>query len=120
MKVAGHSISKYGAIIEGKTKLVDGIVEKLVADEAPSDLASIGRYVLSNDIFPILKGLKPGNGGEIQLADAIDKQAKKGMVESVVLRGQRFDCGSVEGYLDAIKLFLKSDILVLEKIMEND
>ena len=47
--------------------------------------------------------MDPGNGGEIQLADAIDKLAKKGMVESVVLRGQRFDCGSVDGYLDAIK-----------------
>ena len=47
--------------------------------------------------------MSPGNGDEIQLADAIDKQAKKGLVEYVVLEGQRFDCGSVEGYLDAIK-----------------
>ncbi len=104
MRVRDHSISKYGVVVRGKKpNSVDGLVEKPAASEAPSDLASIGRYVLSSDIFSILKCLNPGNGGEIQLADAIDKQAKSGLVESVVLEGQRFDCGSVEGYLDAIK-----------------
>ena len=66
-------------------------------------MASIGRYVLSPDIFEILRKLKPGANSEIQLADAIDKMARSGKVDSKVLEGKRFDCGAVEGYLGAIK-----------------
>ena len=65
-------------------------------------MASIGRYVLTPDIFDILRQGMPGADGEIQLADAINKQALMGQVEAVKLSGRRFDCGSVNGYLDAI------------------
>ena len=104
MEVGDDSVSKYGIVSKGKAlNEVAGLIEKPSVQNAPSNLASIGRYVLSGDIFSILKRLEPGNGGEIQLADAIDKQARNGLVESVSLEGQRFDCGSVEGYLDAIE-----------------
>ena len=65
-------------------------------------MASIGRYVLTPDIFDILRDQTAGAGGEIQLADAINTQAQNNVVEAVKLNGRRFDCGSVEGYLDAI------------------
>ena len=66
---------------------------------APSNSASIGRYIFTPDIFDGLKNQKIGKGGEIQLADAIDFLAKKNRVETVKLKGRRFDCGSVKGYL---------------------
>ena len=81
---------------------VAGLVEKPAFEQAPSNLASIGRYVLTPDIFEILRGQAPGAGGEIQLADAINTQAAAGQVEAVALNGQRFDCGSVKGFLEAI------------------
>ena len=81
---------------------IAGLVEKPDAMDAPSNLASIGRYVLTPDIFDTLRGLKAGSGGEIQLADAINIHAQQGSVETVRLNGRRFDCGSVDGFLDAI------------------
>ncbi len=103
MEVTGPNISKYGVIIpSGINSSITGLVEKPSVEKAPSNLASIGRYVLTPDIFDILRGLPAGTGGEIQLADAINLQAQSGSVESLVLTGERFDCGSIEGYLDAI------------------
>ena len=67
----------------------------------PSNLASIGRYVLTPDIFASLRSLPTGSGGEIQLADAINIHAQKGFVETVRLNGKRFDCGSVSGFISA-------------------
>ena len=81
---------------------IAGLVEKPDADDAPSNLASIGRYVLTSDIFDTLRGLKAGSGGEIQLADAINIHAQQGSVETVRLNGRRFDCGSVDGFIQAI------------------
>ena len=86
----------------GINSSVTGLVEKPSVENAPSNLASIGRYVLTPDIFDILRGLPAGTGDEIQLADAINIQAQSGLVESLALTGERFDCGSIEGYLDAI------------------
>jgi len=80
---------------------IAGLVEKPDADDAPSNLASIGRYVLTPDIFDTLRGLKAGSGGEIQLADAINIHAQRGSVETVHLKGRRFDCGSVDGFMQA-------------------
>ena len=99
----GPDISKYGVVIpSGEPGLVVGLVEKSDAERAPSNLASIGRYVLTPDIFNILRNQPVGTGGEIELADAITIQAENDAVEAVRLNGRRFDCGSVEGYLDAI------------------
>jgi len=102
-EVNGSEISKYGVIIpDDRTGSVAGIVEKPRVEDAPSNLASIGRYVLTPDIFDILRNQHVGAGGEIQLADAINSQAINNGVEAVPFNGRRFDCGSVRGYLDAI------------------
>ena len=77
-------------------------MEKPSFEEAPSNIASIGRYILTPDIFDILRDLPAGSGGEIQLADAINIQAKRGNVNSVHSTALRFDCGSVDGFLVAI------------------
>ena len=104
MKVDGPDISKYGVIVpNNKTGLVSGLIEKPNFENAPSNLASIGRYVLTPDIFDILRNQPIGVEGEIQLADSINVQAENNMVEAVILNGKRFDCGSVQGYVEAIK-----------------
>lgn len=102
MEVNGPDISKYGVVQPGAgVGSVAGLIEKPAFEQAPSNLASIGRYVLTPDIFEILRGQAPGAGGEIQLADAINAQAATGQVKAMPLNGQRFDCGSLKGFLDA-------------------
>ena len=104
MNVDGPDISKYGVIVpNNKTGLVSGLIEKPNFENAPSNLASIGRYVLTPDIFDILRNQSIGVGGEIQLADSINKQAENNRVETVLLNGKRFDCGNIQGYIEAIK-----------------
>ena len=103
MEVTHSDIHKYGVVVPGhEPNSVAGLVEKPEADKAPSNLASIGRYILTPDIFDILRNQTAGTGGEIQLADAINTQAKNNGVEAVMLDGGRFDCGSVQGYLEAV------------------
>ena len=102
MEVDGPDISKYGVVVpNGSGAGIAGLVEKPDLYDAPSNLASIGRYVLTPDIFDTLRGLKAGSGGEIQLADAINISAQQGSVETVRLNGRRFDCGAVDGYMQA-------------------
>ena len=102
MEVEGPNISKYGVVIPNGTGAgIAGLVEKPDANDAPSNLASIGRYALTPDIFDALRGLGAGSGGEIQLADAINIQARQGFVETVRLNGRRFDCGSIDGFMKA-------------------
>jgi len=102
MEVVGPDISKYGVVVpNGTGECIAGLVEKPDVIDAPSNLASIGRYVLTPDIFETLRGLKAGSGGEIQLADAINIQAQQGSVETVRLNGRRFDCGAVDGFMQA-------------------
>ena len=102
MEVDGPDISKYGVVVSNGSGVgITGLVEKPDAHDAPSNLASIGRYVLNPDIFETLRGLSVGSGGEIQLADAINIHAQQGSVETVRLNGLRFDCGSVEGFMRA-------------------
>jgi UTP--glucose-1-phosphate uridylyltransferase len=103
MKVDGPEISKYGVIIKSGPKgNISGIVEKPAYRDAPSNLASIGRYVLTPDIFAILGKLTKGSGNEIQLVDAINFLAQRDAVNTVALEGTRFDCGSVDGFISAI------------------
>ena len=103
MQIDGADISKYGVLIpDNEPGSVRGLVEKPSAVDAPSNLASIGRYVLTPDIFDILRNQSTGVGGEIQLADAIDQQALNGNVESIMFNGRRFDCGSMQGYIEAV------------------
>ena len=100
----GPSISKYGVIKPGKkTNDVLGLVEKPSIESAPSQMVSIGRYILKPGIFSLLRKQERGHGGEIQLADAINTLALKGEVRSVTLSTPRFDCGTVAGYINAIR-----------------
>src|SRR6056297_1449580 len=95
MQVDGPEIAQYGVVRpSGAAGGVAGLVEKPRPEAAPSNLASIGRYVLGPDIFDTLRALPPGVGGEIQLADAINTLAEAGRVDAVRLRGHRYDCGS--------------------------
>lgn len=113
MEVDGPDISKYGVVQPGTGACsVAGVVEKPAFEQVPSNLASIGRYVLTPDSFEILHGQAPGAGGEIQMADAIKTQAAAGQVEAVTLNGRRFDCGSVKGFLQAIMHVAQRDGLV--------
>jgi UTP--glucose-1-phosphate uridylyltransferase len=102
MPVDEENISQYGVIVPlADGSGVTGLVEKPSQDEAPSNLASVGRYVLSSDIFDTLRNLPIGSGGEIQLTDALNLQAQNGLLEAIQLKGKRFDCGSVEGFMSA-------------------
>ena len=103
MEINGPDISHYGVVLPHREPgSVRGLVEKPNFEDAPSNLASIGRYVLTADIFKILRNQPVGVGGEIQLADAINTQARNNEVEAVTLNGRRFDCGTIAGYLEAI------------------
>ena len=103
MKIDSPKISKYGVVdINKSSGFIQGIVEKPSFEEAPSNLASIGRYVFKSEIFKILRQQDQKVGLEIELADAINVLAKEGSIEHVMLKGKRFDCGSVEEYILAI------------------
>jgi len=106
-EVAEKDVSKYGIVRSGETAadgsvLVKGLVEKPSSKDAPSRLASMGRYAFGPEVFDVLRTLTPGAGGEIQLADAIDKMAAAGNVRALPMTAQRYDCGSKFGYLTAI------------------
>lgn len=103
LNVLGPDISKYGVIVPGsRPGEVAGLIEKPSHKKAPSSYASIGRYILLPEIFDVLRNVGPGADREIQLSDAIDVQARQGLVRSVELDGERFDCGSVKGFIAAI------------------
>ena len=80
---------------------VESMVEKPAVDEAPSNLAVIGRYILTPDIFDILRNTAPGKNGEVQITDALNTQAAEGCVMAYKFEGRRFDCGSVPGFVEA-------------------
>jgi UTP--glucose-1-phosphate uridylyltransferase len=101
--------NKYGVIAgdiveDGVIKVTD-MVEKPDPKDAPSNLAIIGRYILTPDIFDIIRDTKPGKGGEIQITDALLTQAKQGKVIAYKFKGKRFDCGSVDGFVEATNYF---------------
>ncbi|MDB2676306.1 UTP--glucose-1-phosphate uridylyltransferase, partial [Amylibacter sp.] len=102
MPVDEVHISQYGVVIPSADGGgVIGLVEKPRQDEAPSNLASVGRYVLPPDIFDTLRALPEGSNGEIQLTDALNLHAQNGLLDAIQLKGKRFDCGSVEGFMSA-------------------
>jgi UTP--glucose-1-phosphate uridylyltransferase len=94
-----------GEVIEEGVMRVTDMVEKPEPEDAPSNLAIIGRYILTPDIFDIIKDVKPGKGGEIQITDALLVQAKQGKVIAYKFEGRRFDCGSVDGFVEATNYF---------------
>jgi len=106
--------NKYG-IIDGK--LIDGrddiyrvsnMVEKPDSKDAPTNMAIIGRYILTPEIFDILENTEPGIGAEIQVTDALLELAKEGKVVAYKFKGKRFDCGSVDGFVEATNWFYKN------------
>lgn len=109
MDVPKEQVSSYGVIagnfVEEDLIMVNSMIEKPSPQEAPSNLAIIGRYILTPDIFGILENTKAGKNGEIQLTDALLTQATNGMVLAYKFKGKRFDCGSVEGFVEATNYF---------------
>jgi UTP--glucose-1-phosphate uridylyltransferase len=104
-QVPRDQTQSYGIVtidaMTGDVARIRAIVEKPKPADAPSDLAVIGRYVLTPEIFELLSQVTPGAGGEIQLTDAISKLLSRERVLAVRLPGRRFDCGSKLGYLKA-------------------
>jgi UTP--glucose-1-phosphate uridylyltransferase len=109
MEVPMEEVHKYGVIegnmIEDDIYMVSNMVEKPDNDKAPTNLAVIGRYILTPEIFDVIENTKPGKNGELQITDALCEQAKKGMVIAYKFKGKRFDCGSVDGFVEATNYF---------------
>ena len=103
--VPEKNVNKYGIVKykekEGKTYLLEDMIEKPAIEEAPSNLAILGRYVITPDIFPILEDTPPGKGGEIQLTDALKTLAEKRDVYAHNFSGKRYDVGNKMGFLKA-------------------
>ncbi|MDG2472844.1 MAG: UTP--glucose-1-phosphate uridylyltransferase GalU [Pseudomonadales bacterium] len=104
-EVPADQVEKFGIIagdmIRDDLYRVTDMVEKPKAEDAPTNLAIIGRYILTPDIFDIIRDTPPGKNGEVQITDALLQQAKKGCVMAYKFKGKRFDCGSIEGFIDA-------------------
>ena len=117
-EVPKEDTNKYGIIsghlINGSndTFRVNNMIEKPDPKNAPSNMAIVGRYILTPDIFKILKTIKPDKSGEIQITDALLNQAKQGNVVAYKFKGQRFDCGSVRGYVKATNYFAEIEGLI--------
>ncbi|WP_372891171.1 UTP--glucose-1-phosphate uridylyltransferase [Rhodosalinus sp.] len=113
MEVPRDRIKSYGVLDcaseDGALVTVRGMVEKPAPEEAPSNLAVIGRYILTPDVMTRLGNMKSGSGGEVQLTDAIAEEiGGPAGVYGYRFRGQRFDCGSKSGFLQATVAFALS------------
>jgi len=119
-EVPKEDVNKYGIVeiealnteelkIKNSTFKIINMVEKPNLSDAPSNLAIIGRYILIPEIFDVIKNTAPGKGGEIQITDALLTLAKQGKVLAYKFDGQRFDCGSVDGFVEATNYFYKKD-----------
>jgi len=106
-QTAGYGIVCGEEIKPGIIK-VASMVEKPEPEEAPSNLAIIGRYILTPDIFDILESIPPGRNGEIQITDALNMQAQQGKVVACHFKGRRFDCGQIGGFVDATQHVYKA------------
>ena len=112
-EVSREEMDKYGIVagerIDGDLMRVETMVEKPDLDEAPSNLAIIGRYILTPDIFRRIEETEPGKGGEIQITDALMAQAAEGKVIAYRFKGRRFDCGSIDGFVEATNYFYEKE-----------
>ena len=118
-KVPHQDVSKYGVVKyksqKDKVYEVDQLVEKPPVDKAPSDLAIMGRYIITPDIFEILENTKPGKGGEIQLTDALNELAQRRALQAYEFDGKRYDVGNKLGFLKAtVEFALERDSLSSE------
>jgi len=111
-------VDKYGVIdgelLEGLNDAyrVKSMVEKPSPAEAPTNLAIIGRYILTPEIFDVLENTSPDKNGEIQITDALMTLAKEGKVIAYKFEGTRYDCGSVKGFVVATSHFAKVEGLI--------
>ena len=105
LEVSRESVSSYGVISPGETQgaitEVRGLVEKPKVEDAPSNLIVSGRYILQPQVMEVLQGQGKGAGGEIQLTDAMAQMIGKQPFHAVTFDGQRYDCGSKVGYIEA-------------------
>lgn len=112
-EVPGDNISSYGVIagheIEDGVYEVTDMVEKPKPEDAPSQMGIIGRYVLTPDIFDYIRNTEPGANGEVQITDAIRALAQEKRVLAVKFKGQRFDCGSIDGFVEATNYYYQRD-----------
>ena len=112
-EVPENETDKYGIVsgqaLSDQVVRVESMVEKPDPADAPTNLAVIGRYILTPDIFDILRDLPPGRNNEIQLTDALNRQAQAGRVLAYRFKGQRFDCGSIEGFVAATQQVYQSE-----------
>ena len=104
-EVPDDHIHQYGVVAgeplkDGVYRITD-MIEKPSKEESPSNLGIIGRYILTPDIFDVLRETEPGKNGELQITDALKKQAQEGCVLAYRFKGRRFDCGSIDGFVDA-------------------
>ena len=111
-------VDKYGvidgALLEGSNDAyrVKTMVEKPSPEEAPTNLAIIGRYILTPEIFDVLENTSPDENGEIQITDALMTLAKQGKVIAYKFQGVRYDCGSVKGFVVATNAFAKQQNII--------
>lgn len=111
-EVPHDETNKYGIIVGEEIApdiiRITDMVEKPKPEDAPSNLAIIGRYILTPDIFEVLRNTPPGRNNEIQITDALLAQARQGRVLGYKFRGRRFDCGSVPGFMEATSFYFKN------------
>ena len=104
-QVAHENVSKYGIVdgllIEDRVYKVKNLVEKPSVEEAPSNIAILGRYIITPTIFEILENTSPGKGGEIQLTDALETLISQEAMYAYNFEGKRYDVGDKLGFLQA-------------------
>ncbi|MBW4829375.1 MAG: UTP--glucose-1-phosphate uridylyltransferase GalU [Clostridiaceae bacterium] len=130
-EVAREDVNKYGIVSGQQTKeglyKVKNLIEKPSIEEAPSNIAILGRYIITPNIFDILEHTKPGSGGEIQLTDALKDLANKETIYAYIFEGTRYDVGDKLGFLKAtVEFALKRNDLkydfnnYLIKLLKSD
>ena len=115
-EVSDADVSKYGIVdgkmVEDNIYTVNDLVEKPSIEDAPSNVAILGRYVINPEIFDILEHVKPGKGGEIQLTDGLKELAKREAMCAYIFEGKRYDVGNKLGFLEAtVEFALRRDDL---------
>jgi UTP--glucose-1-phosphate uridylyltransferase len=123
MEVPKEDTSKYGIVkgtfLNERTLRMDGMVEKPKPEDAPTTLATPGRYILTPEIFEILENIPRGAGNEYQLTDAINVLCQRKTVLAHKFHGERFDTGNIHGYLDATIDFSLKDPMIRDKFVES-
>lgn len=115
-EVAIENVNKYGIVkgnrINSREYIVEDLVEKPKVEEAPSNVAILGRYIITPEIFDILEDTKPGKGNEIQLTDGLKTLIEKQSMHAYIFEGRRYDVGDKLGFLEAtVEFALKRDDL---------